>query len=289
VVYFEEPLAGLSAGAPVTFRGIEIGSVRRLAILGDPETFAVVMPVYLTLRPGDVVFAEGDGTRGAESIDVEKLVENGLRAQLRPRSLLTGQMAVDLDFFPDDEAHFKHPDDSLTEIPSRRSDFEQARKAVEEFPWKDTLDTVVTTLNSLESLTTTIEAEFTGIGDQIHATLDDSRELMGRSQTAIVALEKSALETLASLEAFSDLGMEQIRLRSDELEQVLNDASGTMAQIDSAAKDLEDLLHPRSPERDDLRKILRELTATSAAMRRFAEKVERRPNSLLFDGGEDNP
>jgi len=34
VVYFNEPLSGLSAGAPVTFRGIEIGSVSRLAIKG---------------------------------------------------------------------------------------------------------------------------------------------------------------------------------------------------------------------------------------------------------------
>mgnify|MGYP006425943347 CR=1 FL=1 len=289
VVYFNEPLSGLSAGAPVTFRGIEIGSVSRLAIKGDPETFSVVMPVFLRLRPGDISFT---GEDSASRLDIERLVANGLRAQLRPRSLLTGQMAVELDFYPDDPVTFRHSLEdrsTVTEIPSRPSDFQQARKAVEEFPWKDTLETAVSTLESVQSLSRTLEAEFTGVGDKLNATLDESRVLIARTRETLNTLEADAGSALGSVERLGTEGREQLRSRGEELEQVLERASGLLERTERVADNLEDMSHPRSPERDDLRTVLRELTAATTALRRFTEKVERRPNALLFDDGEDSP
>ena len=286
VVYFNEPLSGLSAGAPVTFRGIEIGSVSRLAIKGDPETFSVVMPVYLRLRPGDINFTGQDSAR---RIDLERLVANGLRAQLRPRSLLTGQMAVELDFYPNDPATFRHSaDDRVTEIPSTPSDFQQARRAVEEFPWKDTLEKAVSTLESLDSLSRTLESELTGVGGKLHATLDESRALITRARETLASLEADAGSALGSVERLGDEGREQFRDRGRELEQVLERASGLVERTERVANNLEDMTHPRSPERDDLRTMLRELTAATTALRRFTEKVERQPNALLFDDGEES-
>lgn len=285
VVYFNEPLSGLSAGAPVTFRGIEIGSVSRLAIKGDPETFSVVMPVFLKLRPGDINFT---GQGGARRIDLDRLVANGLRAQLRPRSLLTGQMAVELDFYPDDPVEFRHTGGSVTEIPSKPSDFQQARRAVQEFPWKESLETAVSTLESLDSLSRTLEGEMTGVGDKLHATLDESRTLIAESRETLATLESDAGRALGSVERLGREGQEQFQERGEEVEQVLERTSGLLERTERVATNLEDMTHPRSPERDDLRKVLRELTAATTALRRFTEKVERQPNALLFDDGEDS-
>lgn len=289
VVYFDEPLGGLSPGAPVTFRGIEIGSVRRLFILGDPETFSVVMPVYLSLRPGDVVFTSAEGLQGPETIDMDRLVENGLRAQLRPRSLLTGQMAIDLDFYPQAPAQYYHPEGAPAEIPSMRSDFQQARDAIQRFPWEETLDTVIGTLESLESLSRSLETEFAGVGDKVHATLDESRALMVRSRETLDTLDTSATQTLAGFEELSADGRRELGQRSEELREVLASADRTMQRMDRVADELESLSHPRSPERDDLRRALRDLSASAESLRRFSEKVERRPNVLLFDRAEENP
>ncbi|TDT43984.1 ABC-type transporter Mla subunit MlaD [Halospina denitrificans] len=289
VVYFNEPLSGLSAGAPVTFRGIEIGSVSRLAIKGDPETFSVVMPVFLRLRPGDINFT-GEGS--PRRLDIDRLVANGLRAQIRPRSLLTGQMAVELDFYPDDPVRFRHSEDeeeSVTEIPSKPSDFQQARNAVEQFPWKASLEKAVVTLESLTSLSRTLEKEMTGIGGKLHTTLDESRALISRARETLSTLEADAGSALGSVERLGEEGRDQFRDRGEELEQVLERASGLLERTERVANNLEDMTHPRSPERDDLRTVLRELTAATTALRRFSEKVERRPNALLFDDGEDSP
>lgn len=49
------------------------------------------------------------------------------------------------------------------------------------------------------------------------------------------------------------------------------------------------MLQPRSPERDDLNRALREITATASALRRFAQKLEQNPNMLLFDHEESEP
>jgi paraquat-inducible protein B len=282
VVYFNEPLSGLSAGAPVTFRGIEIGSVSRLAIKGDPDTFSVVMPVFLRLRPADINFTGQDSSR---RLDIDRLVTNGLRAQLRPRSLLTGQMAVELDFYPTDPVTFRHSredKDSVTEIPSKPSDFQQARNAVEQFPWKASLEKAVVTLESLTSLSRTLEGELTGVGDKLHATLDESRALLVQARGTLSTLEADAGSALGSVERLGVEGREQVRARGEELEQVLE-------RTERVANNLEDMTHPRSSERDDLRTVLRELTDATTALRRFSEKVERRPNALLFNDGEDSP
>lgn len=285
VVYFNEPLSGLSAGAPVTFRGIEIGSVSRLAIQGDPETFSVEMPVFLRLRPSDINFTGQDSAR---RIDLERLVANGLRAQLRPRSMLTGQMAVELDFYPDDPVQLRRNGAPVTEIPSKASDFQQARKAIEEFPWKDTLETAVRTLESLDSLSRTLEGELTGVGDKLHATLDESRALIGRSRETLSTLESDAGRALGSVERLGVEGREQFRDRGKQLEQTLERSSALLERSERVANNLEDMTHPRSPERDDVRTVLRELTAATTALRRFTEKVERQPNALLFNDGEES-
>jgi paraquat-inducible protein B len=54
VVYFQGSVGGLTVGAPVTFRGVAIGSVARVALLVDPSTLTARIPVYLQLEPDRV-------------------------------------------------------------------------------------------------------------------------------------------------------------------------------------------------------------------------------------------
>lgn len=285
VVYFEEQVGGLNAGAPVTFRGIEMGTVRRLRIHADAESGRVLVRVLLQLRPDDVSLAGSD----SRALDVEDLVARGLRAQLRPRSLVTGQMAVELDFLPGTTERRHAFVDDPPEIPGRSSDFQQVRQNISDFPWQDTMDTVMKTLNSLQSLSKSLENEFAGLGDKLHSTLDEGQLLIKESRETVQFLEARSTETMENFDRFSIEGLDNLEQRSDELEAVLASASVTLERVDTVAVEMTSLLHPRSPERDDLRRLLRDLSSASSNLRSLSDKVDKQPNLLLFDRGGDTP
>jgi paraquat-inducible protein B len=94
LLHFDQSVRGLVPGSPVEFRGIPVGQVRdvRLEIEGN---YRVRIPVLVEVEPErfgrDVPAAE---RRAA----LERLVEGGLRAQLKSGNLLTGQLVVALDF-----------------------------------------------------------------------------------------------------------------------------------------------------------------------------------------------
>jgi len=108
LMYFKDSLRGLSKGAPVDLHGIVIGEVKSIGVdfseNGDVPRFPVEVSIYpdrlkTQLRSG--AQAPDDDTVRKEHALLDRLVAHGLRAQLRSGNLLTGQLYVALDFFPD--------------------------------------------------------------------------------------------------------------------------------------------------------------------------------------------
>ena len=95
-IQFDEFLKGLRLGAPVTFRGVEVGHVREIRAIYDPRTGAVRVPVMVELRPGALSMG---GVDAGDSDVIADLVARGLRARLDIQSIVTGQLLVALDFF----------------------------------------------------------------------------------------------------------------------------------------------------------------------------------------------
>lgn len=101
---FDQSVRGLDIDAPVDFLGIEIGAIKaiRLDYDGKRKRFPVEVEaeIYPT-RLGavrDSMRQEGDDDKRRDTTLLQRLVQNGLRAQARTGNLLTGQMYVALDF-----------------------------------------------------------------------------------------------------------------------------------------------------------------------------------------------
>jgi paraquat-inducible protein B len=103
---FDQSLRGLEAGAPVDLLGIEIGTVRGVALQPDARSSRVPVEVLADIYPslmGKLRERPGTADAGNSTGDrrlLEQLVARGLRAQVRTGSLLTGQLYVALDFMP---------------------------------------------------------------------------------------------------------------------------------------------------------------------------------------------
>jgi paraquat-inducible protein B len=102
LAYFRGSVQGLDPGAPVMLRGIKIGEVVDLKLVYDADRVDFSIPVLMELQPERVDV----GLESSPELDerpMRALVKRGLRAQLVMSNLLTGQLQIELDIFPDAE------------------------------------------------------------------------------------------------------------------------------------------------------------------------------------------
>ncbi|SDJ40254.1 paraquat-inducible protein B [Pseudomonas delhiensis] len=106
---FDQSMRGLSVGAPVEFMGVAFGKVTSVQLDYDEvkQSFPVMVEaVVYPARLGPVhekmlkAFGQSPGEEAARRL-IGTFVEHGLRAQARSGNLITGQMYISLDFYPD--------------------------------------------------------------------------------------------------------------------------------------------------------------------------------------------
>ena len=119
VMYFDQSVRGLSPGAPIEIKGIQVGEVISVKLQYDLKKLDFQIPVLTVLEPErmDVlVTTSGEAVEGKEKDDqiaidaqrkydlearTKELIKKGFRAQLKQGNLLTGQLYIDLNFYPD--------------------------------------------------------------------------------------------------------------------------------------------------------------------------------------------
>jgi paraquat-inducible protein B len=104
-MYFDESLRGLTVGAPVELNGVAIGEVRGIMTGFDQQSGRFRFPVDVALFPGRLRALSrekmAEPTPAEQKVRIDRLVEAGFRAQMKTGSLLTGQMYITLNIFPD--------------------------------------------------------------------------------------------------------------------------------------------------------------------------------------------
>jgi paraquat-inducible protein B len=103
---FDRPIRGTAAGVNVEFEGIHIGEVVDIVPDYDETTHAFYFDAHATVFPERLgpaytkLVAEGARSGLDASQTLQRLVDRGLRAQIKSSNLLTGSYYIDLDWFP---------------------------------------------------------------------------------------------------------------------------------------------------------------------------------------------
>ncbi|HEX3759241.1 MAG TPA: MlaD family protein [Kofleriaceae bacterium] len=252
IVYFDSSVVGLRVGAPVKFRGIEIGTVKdqRISMTGavrDPQH--VPIPVVLEIDE-DRLSAQGIASIDLDDAsEVRRLVGLGLRAELATESLVTGVRYVELDIKPGAPAHLVH-DPRYPEIPSVPS-------VTETIP--DRVDQVLRNL---------AQVDVAGLARSMRATVDDADQLVRSPHLA------RAVASLDKITANLDRAVNQLSTAAQDLGPAIAEARDTVA----SARKTSDRLS------NHLDTTLRDVGGAARSLRRLADQLGRDPGALLRGG-----
>lgn len=277
VIILQGSAAGLSIGAPVTFRGVPVGSVSNIELTFDRRTFAAYIPVTLVVLPERV-----HGADSRQPIGVSELVRRGLRAQVNIQSFVTGQAQIELDFAPKVPAVLHPGLSKFPEIPVQQSIMQRAQQTLAQLPLQEIADNINKSLQSMRILTDRLDEDLPQLVTSAEQTANQSRALIGTANRAIGTLQAQLTTTLAGINTLTTTATTQLNGRGADLHQLLLNTNTTVVQARQTLSDLRSLTSARSDQRADINSTLRDLAAAAAAMRGFAAEVERDPQLLLM-------
>lgn len=249
VVLVSDSIRGLTIGAPVEYRGVQIGKVRSTNLLPSNTNNTLIkedfkIPVLISLQPGRVGLpdnAEGEKLMAQQHI---YWIENGLKAVLRTGNLLTGSLFVDLQHQKEQPISSIVHYDKYPVIPTSSDDFSQLTAKAEQF---------IDNLNNIP---------LDNLGNNANQLILDI------SDTA-----KELQEVGKSLNTV---------LNQVEQQHLSSELSKTLKGINTLAKDLSS----GSKGYEDLRTTLNTLTATMNELKPLLNQLKHKPNSLIFNDGE---
>lgn len=225
VTHYHQSLRGLVVGAPVDFRGIEVGEVKSIGMSYDRARHAFSMPVTLQIYPEHL--RESDDGETADFL--AELVRRGLRAQLRTGNFLTGQLYVALDFFPKAPAVAFDGRRRPLVLPTLPGSLDELQSAVAEIVSKvrkipfdqigdnanTSLATLNTTLRDMDQLIRRLDGE---LAPEAKAALVEARKAMG-SAADTLAVDNPLQQDLRSTLSELSKAAQSLRVLADYLEQ----------------------------------------------------------------------
>jgi paraquat-inducible protein B len=199
ILRFRQSVRGISVGTPVDFRGVEIGLVRSIGLIFDPDAGDFSVPVTVDIYPDRLAPHNGDPKANEHTHRVAliaDLVRRGLRAQLRTGSLLTGQLYVAMDFFSDTPPVVFDTRADPLELPTIPSDLEELNQRLQSILSKldkvpfDTLGrdahrTLVGLDAGLKSIETLLQHADTDVLPEVRDSLREMRKTMEATQATL--------------------------------------------------------------------------------------------------------
>jgi len=255
VMYFDGSVRGLNAGAPVEFKGIKVGSVLDVRLEFDSKDSSFHIPVLVEIEPERIIERDPDADISPEQT-LQSLVKRGLRARLQTGSLLTGQLFVELNMYPDTEAELHGGDIPYPELPTIPGSMASMTRSLENF------------------LTRLDKVQIDKIGDSLLSTLQGADRLVNAPE-----MERVVGDLEESMHSFRGI-LKQ--LDESNLDETVKAANRVLDRLDQTLALTNRIMKPDSPLQYNLIQMTDELEETSRAIRSFVETLERRPQSLLF-------
>lgn len=248
LMYFNESVAGLEAGAPVLLRGIKMGEVTDVRLVTNQKLDSARILVKAYVEPQRWTI-EGDPDVSVKEL-LERLPKNiaaGLRGKLDSGNLLTGSKVVTLVSAPDSPPVPLTYENGLPVLPTVPSDIVALTEKVNTFLKK----------------------------------LDDA------PVTELITELRDAVQNVDQLLASQSIregvdGLKEVKPLLESLRKTSESARQTLERADQTLNTAGDTLGPDSALRYDLARLLKELSGTARSLRVLADFLQNNPNALIL-------
>ena len=182
VMVFEGSVKGLNVGSPVIFRGVKIGEVTGLQLRLNTQDLTAVIPVYVEIDTRALhVSEEGQAIMRKRAL-LKPLIAKGLKGQLQMQSFVTGQLMINLDFYPDKPIKLTGIEKKYPEIPTVEAPMDELAKTIENLPLKEIFAKVDHAMDGIQKMVNAPGAEnvlasFNGTMRQADKSLSDYSDL----------------------------------------------------------------------------------------------------------------
>lgn len=290
LTFFQGSVKGLNVGSPVVFRGVQIGQVTDIIVGFDPTQLEVLIPVFFEIDPEKFK----DIGRRVETSDADMhkaLISRGLRAQLQIQSLVTGQLLINIDFYPDtpaqligiDQFRDKMPLEDWWEIPSVSTPLQELEKALSEINIKEITDDVRRAMDGIAKLATDPDLH-EGIG-VLKNTLTDiqklARHLDSKVDPLATSLDQTLDEARAGIGDARKMMNEQAPALVSKIKNAAESATTALEQANTTLKSIEDLADEGTQLRHEVSAALTEISAASRSVRVLSDFIEQHPDAIL--------
>jgi paraquat-inducible protein B len=285
IVYFDKSLSGLDEGAPVKYRGVTIGSVKRVMIRFNQAPNDFSLPVIIELE--EELLRERLGDQSAlvfSSAFVERDVRNGLRATLQTESLVTGVLYVGLDFQPGAPPPVFHQLKKVyVEVPSEPTEVQELMKNLASLDIKSIEKNLNALLINLNTTVSNLQL------DELHADITTVLRSFDRvlSSPEIKGDLVAMRTTLDQYRVLAQKLNSRIDPLADGVTNTLAEAERALTQVRGAAENLRIQLAPDAPLPSNLDQTLQQLSEAVRSLSALLDLLKQHPNALI--SGRQNP
>lgn len=249
VSFFTDSLQGLQIGAPVEFRGVQLGTVTDIFVQVDPETLEFLIPVVYEVNPSRIHGAEA--ATDEEGGRLDELIDKGLRAQLVSKSFVTGQQSIQLDFNKGAAVTLVETDLSYDQIPTIPSPMAEIKQSMEE-----------------------VLGEITGLLRQVTAVFsDDNRQAIGETLENVEQFTEHLSEVITELRtAVQDVSRITATIESEKqnIAALFDNANATLVAYKDLAEGANGLISENS---EGIGKAISGLRAVEGKFAKLADAV----------------
>ena len=281
VLYFDRDVNGLRVGAPVKFRGVDIGTVDAILLnlsgIDQQSKSAspnVKIPVVIDIDSKKIESRGAQDDLSHPEV-MRHAIALGLRAELHMQSFVTGMLYIDLDMHPGTEAKFsmntlerEERYEGIQEIPVLPTALEQAQ---------ETLTKVIDELGKadISGLFKSLSQTAQGVNNFVNST--DLKNSVDQLGLAARNLSQAAI----SIRELANKVDSKVGPLGDSLTKSSKEAGETLKQVQMTLVRFQHAVEPQSPLNYQLTQTLQDLSSAANAVHELADMLQRNPSALV--------
>ncbi len=307
VVYFDESLNGLTIGAPVKLKGVQIGKVTDIQVQVDNQKHQIVTPVFIEVMPDKIVHTTGYDNYMK---NIQDLIAKGLRVQLQLTSLVTGQLYLEAKMMPNTPIRLSGIKNDVLEIPtvpSIQQNVSGILGKLEKIPMDEIIAELVEVVHSIKLLSAAPETKqsLLDLAETLNAThrmMDNLNQIAPSTLKDIGKTARTADRLLGRVDLDIETILKQVKTdltTADKSLVLLNDTIGKLnsnltknpelgKNLNGLLSNAEQILDPNSQTLQNLNDMMKDVSKATQSVRFLSDYLAKHPESLL-QGREYHP